>query len=186
MLRGFEMKKKTCFFAHNHRDSADEFKKLLKERIIDLSNGEIKVIFDKDDFGVADDVLDKENLIAKSTTVVLFMSPEYKNKIEAKNESRGSYREYKKIIRRLAKNKVFLIPVLVSGNIDSAIPEKLRNIIFQDATKHNMRFNEDDPYLKYSRDKELNQYANCIIDRTNLLYKLSSEKYDNSKEAANN
>lgn len=72
------MKKKTCFFAHNHRDSADEFKKLLKERIIDLSNGEIKVIFDKDDFGVADDVLDKENLIAKSTTVVLFMSPEYK------------------------------------------------------------------------------------------------------------
>lgn len=84
------------FFAHNHRDSADEFKKLLKERIIDLSNGEIKVVFDKVDFGVADDVLDKENLIAKSTTVVLFMSPEYKNKIETKNESSGSYREYKK------------------------------------------------------------------------------------------
>lgn len=123
------MKKKTCFFAHNHRDSADEFKKLLKERIIDLSNGEIKVVFDKVDFGVADDVLDKENLIAKSTTVVLFMSPEYKNKIETKNESSGSYREYKKIIRRLAKNKGFLISVLVSGNIDSAIPEKLRNIL---------------------------------------------------------
>lgn len=179
------MKKKICFFAHNHKDGADDFKKSIKERIIDLSHGEITVIYDKDNFNVSDDVYDKENIIYEATTVVLFLSPSYKRKIDSKDIMSGSYREYKKIVNRLSKNKGFLIPILVSGTIDTSIPDKLKKIIFQDATKYSIDFNKNDPYLKVSQEKEVSKLVNCIIDRTNLLYKLSSPKYDNNREAIN-
>ena len=179
------MKKRICFFAHNHKDGADNFKKLLKEKVIDLSHGDITVIYDKDDFNVSDDVYDKESIIDEATTVVLFLSPSYKIKIDSKNDMSGSYREYKKIVRRLSKNKGFLIPVLVSGTIDTSIPDKLKKIIFQDATKYSIDLDKNDPYLKYSQEREISILVNRIIDRTNLLYKLGDPKYDNNREAIN-
>lgn len=179
------MKEKLCFFSHNWGDEKDDYKKMIKEKIIKLSDSEIKVVYDKDDFLVSDNLIDKENIILQATTVVLFLSPAYKRAVDSKSIDKGSYREYEKIIKRLSYDKGFLIPVLVAGNIDTAVPLELRNIIYQDATKNNVVFDRHLNSFSSSDEESINKFVRAIIDTTNLLYNIDSEKFSDSVEMVN-
>lgn len=176
---------KTCFFSHNWDDDKDDFILMLKEAIIKLSHSEIKVILDKDDFSLADNLDHNENIIKTSTSVVVFLSPNYKKCVDEKNESKGTYREYKKILSRMGEGSDFLIPVLIAGNPDKSVPDEIKKIIYQDATKYNAFFDVEDSYFRSRENEEIEKIALSIINITNLLYKINSQQFKNSVEAAN-
>ncbi len=179
------MKEKICFFSHNWSDGKDDYKKLLKEKIRRLSNSEIKVIYDKDDFAIADNLDDKENIIFEATTVVLFLSPAYKKSVDSGDPSKGSYREYEKIIKRLSDDKGFLIPILIAGNLESAVPNELKNIVYQDSSNNTVVYDEKINSFSSNDEEAIEKLARIIIDITNLIYKINSENFSSSIEKVN-
>lgn len=126
----------TCFFSYSQDNNIDD--KLLneiKEYIESMSNNRINVIYDKKSFHSGDNVIERENEILTCDSIVIFFTPSYKNKIVNIEDNKGSYREYQNIKKRLENNDSNIIPVLLAGNLENAVTDEFKYILFDDISK---------------------------------------------------
>ena len=72
--------KARCFFSHCWKDSkqSDYIKNYIVQLVKEKSNNRINVIYDRETFNVSDDLVNNENQILSSDSVVIFCSTEYK------------------------------------------------------------------------------------------------------------
>lgn len=123
--------RKRCYFAYTWKDSKLQIiLKYLKERIENISDGEIEVIFDLESFKVSDNFKLKEQLILKSDCIVIFFSPNYKKLVEGIiDDQHGANREYQYILRAKKEKNISIIPILIKGRKEDAITEEFSNNI---------------------------------------------------------
>jgi hypothetical protein len=113
--------KEKCYFAYCWDDTEDtndiwELMLYIKKKIEEKSKGDIQIFLDKKSSNTGENLKENENKIIKSDSVMIFFSPSYKRVIEEKDESRGVWREYEKILGAYNKKNLAVIPVVV--NVD--------------------------------------------------------------------
>lgn len=106
----------------------------IKQRIEILSDYDISAVFDKESFKEGEDFRKREKQIAESDCVLLFFTPAYKEKILSKSDS-GAKREYQLIKERALSGEGGVMPILLSGNRETAVPNEFQNIIYWDLSK---------------------------------------------------
>lgn len=129
-----------CYFTYSREDNSKKAETLnlmltyLKDRIESLSGNTVSVIYDIESFREGEDFLEREKEISCSDGILIFFTPEYKNKIESRKDH-GAYREYTFIKERAECGDDSIIPILLSGNVDSAVPEEFKSRIYWDLSR---------------------------------------------------
>ena len=98
----------------------------------------------------------------------MFFTPAYKEKISALNDS-GVKREYHLIKERALSGEGGVMPILLSGNRDTAVPDEFRNIIYWDFSK----FKE--PIYKSNKKFVVTEFLNDCV--TKLSKKVIRESF---------
>jgi len=134
----------------------------IKQIIEDLSDNKISVIYDKESFNEGEDFIMRENQIAESDCVLLFFTPAYKEKILSKNES-GAKREYRLIKERALSGDGGVMPILLSGNRETAVPNEFKNIIYWDFSKFRDAISKTGK--KFSVSEPLEEYVDKLAKK---------------------
>lgn len=129
-----------CYFTYSWETNARKEQQLsnllsyIKQRIEMFSDYDISVVYDKESFKEGEDFTKREKQIAESDCVLLFFTPAYKEKIISKCDS-GVKREYELVKQRALSGEGGVMPILLSGNRDTAVPDEFQNIIHWDFSK---------------------------------------------------
>lgn len=107
----------------------------IKNQIEILSDGDVSVVYDKECFEIGDNFKHREKQLEESDSVLLFFTPQYKQKVVAK-EDNGVYREYNILKERAMTELDGVIPVLLSGTKDNAVTDEFSDIIFEDISNY--------------------------------------------------
>lgn len=113
----------------------------IKDQIESLSDGNVTVIYDKESFDAGDNFREREKQLKESDSVLLFFTPEYKSKVELR-EDNGVYREYEILKERSNSDLDGVIPILLSGTCDTAVTEEFKDIIFWDISNYIFQVNK--------------------------------------------
>ncbi len=171
----------TCFFSYSWNDDVDE--KLLSEiksQIEKMSNYKIRVIFDKKSFHTGDNIIEKENQIKESDSMVLFFTPSYKSKVIEASEEQGVYREYTTIKNRLENGDKNIIPVLLSGDFENSVPDEFKKIIYEDIRQVRTQIYEKQGNITFSDNLEsaIKKISKETIKRTEVYAWLKDNSFD--------
>lgn len=164
---------KKCYFAYTWDDNDTKlpaFLSFLKDKIETESEGEIQVIFDKESFQTGDDYEKKEKLIYSCDSIVIFFSPNYKRVVEERDERRGVYREYKKIIEVKTKGIAGIVPVIVVGNEMNAITIEFKKNIAE-IIDVNEIYAKGQNKIKRRYINKVENIVGKTIRETNLAYR---------------
>lgn len=161
---------KRCYFVYTWED-----KKLpillsyLKDRIEDISDGEIEVIYDQESFSVSDNFEEKEKLICHSDCIVIFFSPTYKKIVENEMDfNRGVYREYQHILSTQSKNIASILPVVIEGEEKEAITKEFRKNIADKYDINDVFEGASGRSIKRSYKKRFQRLVRKIVKETEL------------------
>lgn len=153
-----------CYFTYSWEKNAKKEQQLsnllsyIKQRIEILSDHDISVVYDKESFREGEDFTKREKQIAESDCVLLFFTPAYKEKILSKSDS-GVSREYKLVKKRALSGEGGVMPILLSGDRNTAVPDEFQNIIHWDLSKFR------DPIYKANDRLVLSDDLQKYIDR---------------------
>lgn len=126
-----------CYFTYSWEKNEKKEHQLrnllsyIKQKIEILSDNDITVVYDKVSFKEGEDFTKREMQITECDCVLLFFTPAYREKILSKYDS-GVKREYRLIRKRILSGKSGVVPILLSGNRDTAVPDEFQNIIYWD------------------------------------------------------
>lgn len=126
-----------CYFTYSWEKNVRKEQQLnyllsyIKQRIEIFSDYDISVIYDKESFKEGEDFIKREKQIAESDCVLLFFTQTYREKISSKYNS-GVKREYKLVKERALAGEGGVMPILLSDNRDTSVPDEFRNIIHWD------------------------------------------------------
>lgn len=121
--------KPKCFISYEWNDVDNYFLLLLKEYI--EKDKRINVILDTASFNIGDDLIENEKQLSSSDVIIVFLSENYKIKIDNGTNS-GVSREYA-LLKELIDNKEKkILPILYSGSLDSSVPDEFKNKIYLD------------------------------------------------------
>ena len=140
----------------------------IKQRIEFFSDYDISVVYDKESFREGEDFTKREKQIAESDCVLLFFTPTYKDKILSRCDS-GVKREYKLVKERALLGEGGVMPILLSGDRDTAVPDEFQNIIHWDFSKFR------DPVYKTNNKIVVNDDLQEYVDK--LAKKAVREAY---------
>ena len=135
----------TCYFTYSWENDIERDKNLnlllsyMRNQIETLSDHSIKVVYDKECFEEGKNFRELEKQIKDSDSILLFFTPDYKNKVENQDNDLdcGARREYQMIKERAMSEVDGIIPILLSGTKDSAVTEEFKDIIHWDISKTN-------------------------------------------------
>jgi hypothetical protein len=146
-----KVSKISCYISYCYDDMDWVTLNFVIGEIKEKSGGKIDFLFDKDRLKVGRSINRFIEQIEKSHSVILILTPKYKEKVLERKPS-GVYSEYSKIIEKFNKNNekikarirsekkddpdyvgtFKLIPILFSGDKSKSIPDELLNEIFID------------------------------------------------------
>lgn len=131
----------TCFFTYSWEKNEKKENQLnnllsqIKQKIETFSNYDVTVLYDRESFKKGDNFIKREQQIQESDCVLIFFSPAYKKKITEEYDS-GVYREYKMLRDRALSDEGGVIPILLSGTRETAVPDEFKNIIYWDLSDY--------------------------------------------------
>lgn len=158
MLRRIQ-KMSVCYFTYSWEKDAKKAEPLnlllsyIRSRIEKLSDGNVSVLYDKECFKEGDNFREREKQLDNSDCILLFFTPEYKNKVEAQDDT-GVYREYQMIRERAKSEYNGVIPILLSGTLDTAVTDEFKDIIFWDISKIKHQINKSNGRIVLSDELE--------------------------------
>jgi hypothetical protein len=178
--------KQKCYFAYcwDDPDNVMDLMLYLKKKIENRSNRIVQVIIDKKEFHVSENFKENEKKIFKSDSVVVFFSPSYKKIIDERKENRGVHREYEYILSAWKNNDIAVIPIVVEGEVETAITRDFRDYIAAD-------FSKAIPMIEGKRGKKLNpeyktemtNLISSIIYETAVAHRRKDYQFSNRMEA---
>lgn len=173
------------FFSYSQDNNIDD--KLLneiKEYIESMSNNRINVIYDKKSFHSGDNVIERENEILTCDSIVFFFTPSYKNKIVNIEDNKGSYREYRNIKKRLENNDSNIIPVLLAGNLENAVTDEFKYILFDDISKlrKQIYINKGKITLSDTLESAIKKISKEVIKKTEAYAWLKDHSFNSLEE----
>jgi energy-coupling factor transporter ATP-binding protein EcfA2 len=181
------MEKAKCFFSYNW-DNEDRIAILqyLKSEVETQSRGRVAVVLDRETFRYGEDVINNEQCINESDCVVVFFSPEYKAVVDSGDTLRGVYREYKLITKKQEEMSDCVIPILLKGNKNQAVPEEFLNKLYCELTGCKT-FKDDGKRTKISREYEnkVSNLVSTIIKRSISFMIFREYKFLNDEEKFN-
>lgn len=130
-----------CYFTYSWEKNSKKAARLdalllyIKSEIEEQSNGNVSVIYDRESFHMGDNFRKKEQLLEESDAVLLFFTPEYKTKVESGDDT-GVFREYNILKKRSQSVIDGVIPVLLSGKLETAVTAEFQDFIYGDISKH--------------------------------------------------
>lgn len=145
--------KPTCFFSYSRDSNIIDYILRLKYDIEKKSSNKVRVILDHHDFKTGDNYKEKERQIFSSDLVVLFLTPEYKKKVDDGYSISGVRREFDLTLTKYTSDEKCLFPILLKGERTFSIPSRISDISYTDSTP-----------IKYSRSKS----NKILIDRFSL------------------
>ena len=113
----------------------------LKKKIECHSNHNVEVIYDKESFGCGDNFREKEKLIKDSDCVLVFFSSSFKKKLDEGGDN-GICREYDMLRQRLLTDYKGVVPILLSGSKETAVPEEFKDHIYWDLSRYKEQLNK--------------------------------------------
>lgn len=131
----------SCFFTYAWEEDEKKENQLnnilsrIKNKIEAHSDYGIIVSFDRESFKEGENFIEREQQIKNSDCVLLFLSPAYKEKITT-NPNSGVYREYTMLKERALSAGGGVMPILLSGTRETAVPDEFKNIIYWDLSKY--------------------------------------------------
>lgn len=182
--------KARCFFSHCWNDES-QLSPFLKDYIKNLieqeSSNRIEVIFDKDCFKVSEDLLRNEKRILECDSIVVFCSPAYKTAVLENNLNRGVAREFQDIINVLKNENSVVIPIILEGNKENALPNALNAKIYENLS--NVSY-EKGKRVTFSLSKSdiarIKKLVNVIINKTETAFRLKPMSFENDIEKFEN
>lgn len=176
------MGKATCYISYCWDDNEyDEFFKKVKYDIEKKSNSKIEVILDKASFKVSENFKEKEKLILSADCVVPFFSPNFNRHIINCETHRGVFREYEYIVRKFKINNESVMPVLLKGEKEFAIPLDFKDIIYFDIRNIKFEYKNRLTVSQNSRYK-YNSFIENVIARVNNLHKKADYRFRDDQE----
>lgn len=163
-----------CYFTYSWEKNARKEQQTnyllsyIKQRIEMFSDYDISVVYDKESFKEGEDFTKREKQIAESDCLLLFFTSAYKEKILSKLDS-GVKREYKLIKERALAGEGGVMPILLSDDRDTAVPDEFRNIIHWDFSEFR------DPIYKANKKIVVSNDLQEYVDR--LAQKAIREAY---------
>lgn len=183
--RSINMNQMTCYFSYSWgSDAEDEVLARIKEQIEALSNYKIDVIYDKKDFRTGDNIIEREEQIKKSDSIVLFFTPSYKDKVIMRDDSKGAYREYRIIKERLQRGDDNIIPILLSGTAEKSVTAEFVNIIYDDLSIDRSKYviKGNKIVLSSELDKSIKKIAKQAIVKTEMYAWLREHSFDSLED----
>lgn len=172
-----ETSKAICYFVYCWDDEADLLE-IIKKKVENQSNGRIKVILDRQDFQVAQNIDRLEGQILTADSVAIFFSPNYKKNIVEKKVERGVYREYTHIMEKYNKNPGSIIPVLFKGQRQEAIVEPFSDSIYEDITDSVMEKRSKRAPVLTSGKASIKKLVDSIISITENMKRIREPQFD--------
>lgn len=171
-----------CYISYCWEDK--EYKKFLqkvKQDIEQKSNSKIMVILDEISFQVSDNFKEKEKLILSSDCVIPFFSPSFNRAIINEETHRGVVREYDYILKKFKISNETVMPVLLKGEKEFAIPMDFKDIIFIDI--RSIKFEEKKRIsISPNSRRKYNNFIEKIIARTNNIHKKVEYQFKDKQE----
>ena len=117
-------------------------------------------------------------------TVVVFLSPSYKARIERNDGLTGDAREYFYIKEILKNTNKKVIPVIIAGSIRESVPKELSDIIAVDfSQKKPMIIENGRSKVNPNCRKDIKQLCTAIIYETELSYRRKNYEFSSTDEA---
>lgn len=180
MNKGVEMTMRDnalCYFVYCWDDDS-ALLEIIKKKIETQSNERVKVILDRDDFEVSENIDHLEKQILTVDSVVVFFSPKYKEIITRNDVARGVYREYQYIKEKYESNPESIIPVLFMGDIKKSVAEPFNNNITESIADVVLKKNKKGTTTIVSGTKCINKLVDIIISRTENMKRLREPYFD--------
>lgn len=174
-----------CFFSYSQDNNIDDnLLNEIKEYIESMSNNRINVIYDKKTFHSGDNVIEREDEILTCDSIVIFFTPSYKNKVINTEEDKGAYREYQNIKKRLENNDNNIIPVLLAGNIENAVTDEFKYILFDDISKlrKQIYINKGEISLSDTLESAIKRISREVIKKTEAYAWLKDHSFNSLEE----
>lgn len=182
MAGGDTMNKAMCYISYCWDDEEyDDFLKKVKQDIEQKSNSKITVILDKISFQASDNFKEKERLILSADCVVPFFSPSFNRAIINEDTHRGVVREYGYIVQKFKVSNETVIPILLKGEKEFAIPSDFKDIIFIDIRSIKFETKKRISILSNSRHK-YNDFIEKIVARTNNVHNKAEYQFEDKQE----
>lgn len=189
-IGGFTMS--TCFFTYSWEtdEKKAEHQEVLfsyiKKRIEDLSDDEVEVIYDKRSFHEGDNFRKREEQLRDSDCVLVFFTPEYKQKVLS-GENSGVVREYDMVRERAESKLNGVIPILFSGNLETAVTDEFMCIIHWDISKikHQVQVSHERTVLGDELEAVIDKLAKRAIREANATAFCREHKFSSLEEEYN-
>lgn len=132
------MKQKKIFVSYCRNDVNLGVLKLVLDAIEEKLKKKLNFNFDEK-LNAGDNLDDFMNLIQQSSAILVFLTPKYNAKVQAKQNS-GVYTEYCQINSLLENSEcqIPIIPILLSGNKEESCPFAFKNKLYADLTNKNL------------------------------------------------
>lgn len=176
---------KRCYFAYtwdNDKSNLPDLLGILKNKIETYTEGNIEVVYDKESFGTGENFEDKEELILLSDSIVIFFSPQYRERVEQKSKNQGVYREYEKIKEVKNRGIASIIPIIVSGDEKNAITREFEKNIAEIFDVEKIFTKSRNKQIKKKFIDSIEDLVGKIIKETNVAYKKRDFEFSSKED----